>query len=100
LRNDFVTRRPTQAAWLLPGWLPLPSFRTRDRAHLKLKEIFKGVIAERRANKDLDKSDMLATFMNTPYRTVCLTRTEHGCWCPCLWRVQSITITFRVFVEA
>uniref|UniRef100_A0A8C5L9L5 Lanosterol 14-alpha demethylase n=1 Tax=Jaculus jaculus TaxID=51337 RepID=A0A8C5L9L5_JACJA len=30
----------SHAAWLLPGWLPLPSFRRRDRAHREIKNIF------------------------------------------------------------
>eukprot|EP01134_Creolimax_fragrantissima_P002442 CFRG2442T1 len=64
----------TPAAWLLPGWLPLPSFRTRDAAHIKLKAVFMKVIAERRAaNKEKaegesEGTDMVWTFMNTPYR--------------------------------
>ncbi|KNC80544.1 hypothetical protein SARC_07091 [Sphaeroforma arctica JP610] len=64
----------TPAAWLLPGWLPLPSFRTRDRAHIKLKKVFTDIIGERRrtqkekAEGESEGTDMMWTFMNTPYR--------------------------------
>ncbi|XP_065832818.1 lanosterol 14-alpha demethylase-like [Oscarella lobularis] len=61
----------TPAAWLLPGWLPLPSFRKRDRAHAKLKEIFRSVIAKRRERLENEKElddDILTYLMTTQYR--------------------------------
>ncbi|XP_062503203.1 lanosterol 14-alpha demethylase-like [Corticium candelabrum] len=61
----------TPAAWLLPGWLPLPSFRQRDRGHRNIKEIFYKVIATRRKNlscgEELD-DDILTFLMTTEYR--------------------------------
>ena len=30
----------TPLAWLFPSWMPFPSFRKRDRAHLEVKKIF------------------------------------------------------------
>ena len=64
---------PPQAAWLLPGWLPLPSFRARDRAHQKMKQIFQEIIDERRrTGNTTSQNDMIATYMNNPYRNVCI----------------------------
>ncbi|KJE95106.1 cytochrome P450 [Capsaspora owczarzaki ATCC 30864] len=76
----------TQEAWMLPSWLPLPSFRKRDRAHLKIKQIFHDIIERRRAvaaasgqdeNEDENedsgaannkKQDMLQTLMDSTYK--------------------------------
>lgn len=55
-------------AWLLPGWLPLPSFRRRDRAHLEIKNIFFKVIQKRRkSNEKVD--DILQTLIDATYKT-------------------------------
>ncbi|XP_007430653.1 lanosterol 14-alpha demethylase [Python bivittatus] len=57
----------THAAWLLPGWLPLPSFRCRDRAHHKIKSIFYEVIQKRR--QSLTREDnMLQTLLDVTYK--------------------------------
>nr|AAR89625.1 14-alpha demethylase [Danio rerio] len=57
----------THAAWLLPGWLPLPSFRRRDRAHLEIKKIFYNVIKKRR--EDTEKhDDILQTLIDATYK--------------------------------
>nr|XP_060638255.1 lanosterol 14-alpha demethylase [Anolis sagrei ordinatus] len=57
----------THAAWLLPGWLPLPSFRRRDRAHRKIKAIFYEVIQKRRQSEDRE-DDMLQTLLDVTYK--------------------------------
>ena len=54
-------------AWLLPPWLPLPSFRKRDAAHLKVKEIFYKAIRQRKASKDVE-DDMLQTLIDAKYK--------------------------------
>lgn len=58
----------THAAWLLPGWLPLPSFRKRDRAHQDVKRIFHEVIQQRRNSKK-DEDDMLQTLIDSKYKS-------------------------------
>ncbi|KAK6185974.1 hypothetical protein SNE40_008098 [Patella caerulea] len=57
----------THLAWLLPGWLPLPSFRKRDRAHLEMKKIFHEVIENRRKNGNAEE-DMLQTLITSTYK--------------------------------
>ncbi|XP_063308520.1 lanosterol 14-alpha demethylase [Pelobates fuscus] len=57
----------THAAWLLPGWLPLPSFRRRDRAHREIKNIFYKVIQKRRQSQNPD-DDMLQTLVDATYK--------------------------------
>ncbi|XP_035379733.1 lanosterol 14-alpha demethylase [Electrophorus electricus] len=57
----------THAAWLLPGWLPLPSFRRRDRAHRELKNIFYKVIEKRRQTTEKE-DDILQTLIDTTYK--------------------------------
>ncbi|KAG8443164.1 hypothetical protein GDO86_011826 [Hymenochirus boettgeri] len=57
----------THAAWLLPGWLPLPSFRCRDRAHKEIKNIFYQVIQKRRNSNERD-NDMLQTLLDVSYK--------------------------------
>ncbi|XP_005103142.1 lanosterol 14-alpha demethylase [Aplysia californica] len=58
----------THLAWLLPGWLPFPSFRKRDRANLELKRIFGEAIQERRADPSPD-DDMLQTLIDSTYKS-------------------------------
>uniref|UniRef100_A0A8C4V6B5 Lanosterol 14-alpha demethylase n=1 Tax=Falco tinnunculus TaxID=100819 RepID=A0A8C4V6B5_FALTI len=57
----------THAAWLLPGWLPLPSFRRRDRAHKEIKNIFYKVIQKRRKSEEKE-DDMLQTLLDASYK--------------------------------
>ncbi|XP_029444709.1 lanosterol 14-alpha demethylase isoform X2 [Rhinatrema bivittatum] len=57
----------THAAWLLPGWLPLPSFRRRDRAHQEIKKIFYKVIQARRQS-GASEDDMLQTLLDATYK--------------------------------
>ncbi|XP_076157757.1 lanosterol 14-alpha demethylase [Alosa pseudoharengus] len=57
----------THAAWLLPGWLPLPSFRRRDRAHREIKQIFSQVIQKRRQATEKE-DDMLQTLIDSTYK--------------------------------
>ncbi|KAK3833500.1 MAG: lanosterol 14-alpha demethylase [Linnemannia elongata] len=49
-------------------WLPLPSYFRRDNAHIKMRNIFKQVIDERRANNITDKTDMLQSLLNQTYK--------------------------------
>ncbi|KAI0227926.1 Lanosterol 14-alpha demethylase [Lamellibrachia satsuma] len=55
-------------AWLLPGWLPLPSFRRRDEAHKKLKQQFYTAIQKRRTSGDVEE-DMLQTLLDSTYKS-------------------------------
>ncbi|MEE6466652.1 hypothetical protein FKM82_007015 [Ascaphus truei] len=57
----------THEAWLLPGWLPLPSFRRRDRAHREIKNIFYKVIKKRRQSNERE-DDMLQTLLDATYK--------------------------------
>ncbi|XP_072910586.1 lanosterol 14-alpha demethylase [Hemitrygon akajei] len=57
----------THAAWLLPSWLPLPSFRRRDKAHKKIKNIFYDVIKKRRESSTRE-DDMLQTLLDATYK--------------------------------
>ncbi|KAG0380290.1 Lanosterol 14-alpha-demethylase [Mortierella sp. AD032] len=49
-------------------WLPLPSYFRRDNAHVQMRNIFKQVIDERRANNVTDKTDMLQSLLNQTYK--------------------------------
>lgn len=57
----------SHAAWLLPGWLPLPSFRRRDRAHREIKSIFYKAIQKRRQSKE-KLEDILQTLLDSTYK--------------------------------
>ncbi|XP_065139979.1 lanosterol 14-alpha demethylase [Paramisgurnus dabryanus] len=57
----------THAAWLLPGWLPLPSFRRRDQAHIEIKKIFYKVITKRREAEEKE-DDILQTLIDARYK--------------------------------
>ncbi|XP_072821123.1 lanosterol 14-alpha demethylase isoform X2 [Vicugna pacos] len=57
----------SHAAWLLPGWLPLPSFRRRDRAHREIKNIFYKAIQKRRQSKE-KIDDILQTLLDSTYK--------------------------------
>lgn len=57
----------THAAWLLPGWLPLPSFRRRDQAHIEIKKIFYKVIKKRRDSQEKE-DDILQTLIDATYK--------------------------------
>ncbi|KAK0054595.1 lanosterol 14-alpha demethylase [Biomphalaria pfeifferi] len=58
----------THLAWLLPGWLPFPSFRKRDKAQKEMKQIFHEIIQKRRANPNPD-DDMLQTLIDAKYKS-------------------------------
>jgi sterol 14-demethylase len=61
----------TPAGWFLPPWLPLPSFRRRDRAHRELKQRFYKLLDQRRANNvKTGRNDLMETYMTTPYKKV------------------------------
>ncbi|XP_061616963.1 lanosterol 14-alpha demethylase isoform X1 [Phyllopteryx taeniolatus] len=57
----------SHAAWLLPGWLPLPSFRKRDKAHREIKNIFYKVIQKRRSSGE-KIDDILQTLVDATYK--------------------------------
>ncbi|KAG7273580.1 hypothetical protein CRUP_019826 [Coryphaenoides rupestris] len=54
-------------AWLLPSWVPLPSFRRRDQAHREIKNMFYTAIQKRRtSNEKVD--DFLQTLIDATYK--------------------------------
>ncbi|RDD36322.1 Lanosterol 14-alpha demethylase [Trichoplax sp. H2] len=55
------------AAWLLPSWLPIPTFRNRDKANKEMKIIFDQVI-DKRIENNVTEDDILDTLMNSKYR--------------------------------
>ncbi|CAG5885697.1 unnamed protein product [Menidia menidia] len=57
----------SHAAWLLPTWLPLPSFRKRDKAHIEIKNIFFKVIQKRRVSGE-KVDDILQTLIDATYK--------------------------------
>ena len=57
----------THMAWLLPAWLPLPSFKKRDEAHLRVKEIFYNAIQTRKQTENKE-DDMLQTLIDSTYK--------------------------------
>lgn len=57
----------TPEAWLLPTWVPLPSFRRRDEAHRKIKQIFYAAIAKRKSSGETE-DDMLQTLIDSTYK--------------------------------
>ena len=60
----------THMAWLLPAWLPLPSFKKRDEAHLRVKEIFYNAIQTRKQseNKEGDMLDSDQLHLQVKFR--------------------------------
>lgn len=57
----------SHAAWLLPTWVPLPSFRKRDKAHREIKNIFYKVI-EKRRKSGATADDILQTLIDATYK--------------------------------
>ncbi|CAO2629722.1 Lanosterol 14-alpha demethylase [Lemmus lemmus] len=57
----------SHAAWLLPGWLPLPNFRRRDRAHREIKNIFYKAIKKCRQSEE-KVDDILHTLLDSTYK--------------------------------
>lgn len=57
-------------AWFFPSWMPFPSFRARDRAHLELKRRFIAVVQNRRAGGRTDHMDLMNTFLTAKYQKV------------------------------
>ncbi|XP_011407086.2 PREDICTED: lanosterol 14-alpha demethylase-like [Amphimedon queenslandica] len=58
----------THAAWLLPSWLPLPSFKKRDKARERMAEIFTSVIKKRREMPNNQEDDILSYLITTTYK--------------------------------
>ncbi|EDV26239.1 uncharacterized protein TRIADDRAFT_22681, partial [Trichoplax adhaerens] len=58
----------TQLAWLLPGWIPFPSFIKRDNANKEMKRIFRSVITNRIKEQKYE-DDMLNTLIESSYRS-------------------------------
>jgi sterol 14-demethylase len=57
-------------AWFFPSWVPFPSFRLRDKAHIELKRLFKKVINLRLESGNKETHDLLNTFMSAHYERV------------------------------
>lgn len=57
----------TPLNFLFPN-LPLPSYRRRDAAHVKMRMLFMSIMTERRQNEDMNNSDMLQALMDSQYR--------------------------------
>lgn len=56
-------------AWLLPPWVPMPSFRKRDKANKEMKKIFSKIIQRRRNDPDgLEEDDILNILINSKYK--------------------------------
>ncbi|KAJ3219611.1 Lanosterol 14-alpha-demethylase [Dinochytrium kinnereticum] len=49
-------------------WLPLPTYFARDRAHNEMTRVFTRIIKERRANKDIENTDVLQALMSATYK--------------------------------
>jgi len=60
----------TAVAWFLPNWIPFPSFKVRDRAHIELMKRFKIAIDRRKSSTKVDHNDMMQTFMDAKYENV------------------------------
>lgn len=57
----------THAAWLLPGWIPFPSFIKRDKANAEMQRIFIQIVQKRRQSEPQD--DMLQTLIDSTYKS-------------------------------
>ncbi|KAI0092370.1 cytochrome P450 [Irpex rosettiformis] len=58
----------TPLHWMFKG-LPLPSYRKRDIAHAKMRQMFLDIIQERRLNGMMnEKNDLLAELVDQQYR--------------------------------
>ncbi|ORX98854.1 lanosterol 14-alpha demethylase [Basidiobolus meristosporus CBS 931.73] len=49
-------------------WLPLPSYRKRDEAHIKLTDVFLNIIKNRRQSGDMNNEDILQHLMTATYK--------------------------------
>lgn len=49
-------------------WLPLESYRKRDEAHIKMRELFLRIMKDRRERGEMDNSDMMQSLMDCEYR--------------------------------
>ncbi|MEO8609140.1 MAG: cytochrome P450 [Chloroflexota bacterium] len=52
---------------VLPPTLPLPKFKRRDRARVKISAVLKGLIDKRRANPD-QYNDLISALLTTPLK--------------------------------
>ncbi|ORX92671.1 14-alpha sterol demethylase Cyp51B [Basidiobolus meristosporus CBS 931.73] len=50
------------------NYLPLPSYRKRDEAHVKMRDLFLRIIQNRRKTNDMSNQDLLQTFMDAQYK--------------------------------
>lgn len=57
----------TPLNFLFPS-LPLPSYWNRDRAHIEMRNLFMGIMEQRRATNNTDSSDMISALMEAEYR--------------------------------
>ncbi|KAG6841440.1 hypothetical protein C0991_011110 [Blastosporella zonata] len=58
----------TPLNWMFPN-LPLPSYRRRDLAHIKMSEFYVDIIKKRRESGNHDEPDMIGALMEQTYRT-------------------------------
>ncbi|KAG6845472.1 hypothetical protein H0H87_008832 [Tephrocybe sp. NHM501043] len=58
----------TPLNWMFPN-LPLPSYRRRDLAHVKMSEFYVDIIKKRRESGNHDEPDMIGALMQQTYRT-------------------------------
>lgn len=54
--------------WLLPYWLPIPSFHKRNQAHRKLVKLFVGIENARCKDGNVHHDDLISTLMTNTYR--------------------------------
>lgn len=57
-----------QAIAFVDPYLQQPVFEARDKARERLQELISAIIAERRANSDVEYGDALSTFMSGTYK--------------------------------
>lgn len=57
-----------QAIAFVDPYMQQPVFEARDKALIRLQELIGGIIAERRANSDVEHGDALETFMSGTYK--------------------------------
>lgn len=57
-----------QAIAFVDPYMQQPIFEARDKALVRLQELISGIIAERKANSDVEYGDALETFMSGTYK--------------------------------
>ena len=57
-----------QAIAFVDPYMQQPAFKARDKARVRLQELISEIIADRRANSDVEYGDALETFMSGTYK--------------------------------